>query len=99
MQEETINNPLTKCEDNEQYSHPSCLWIHGLESNRDKKNEDMIENITEFYNALELPFNEKVIGCVHRVGKEYRDKIQKKKVRSIILTFKSWKARQQHYNA
>ena len=35
----------------------------------------MIENITEFYNALELPFNEKVIGCAHTVGKEY--KIQK----------------------
>ena len=59
----------------------------------------MIENITEFYNALELPFNEKVIGRAHRVAKEYRGKIQKNKVRSIILTFKSWKACQQHYNA
>ena len=47
---------------------------------------------------MELPFNEEVIGRAHTVGKEYEGKISKKKVKSIIVKFKSWKARQQLYN-
>ena len=99
IQEQTINNLLTKCDDNEQYSRRSCLRIHGIESNSNEKNEDVIEKIRECYNALELPFNEEVIDRAHRVGKEYTDKISKKKVKSIIVKFKSWKARQKLYNA
>ena len=57
-----------------------------------------IEKIRECYNALELPFNEEVIGRAHTVGKEYAGKISKKKVKSIIVKFKSWEARQQLYN-
>ena len=98
IQEEAINNLLTTCDDNEQYSRRSCLRIHGIESNSNKKNEDGIEKIRECYNALELPFNEEVIGRAHTVGKEYEGKISKKKVKSIIVKFKSWKARQQLYN-
>ena len=93
IQEETINNLLTKCDDNEQYSRRSCLRIHGIESNSNEKNEDVIEKIRECYNALELPFNEEVINHAHKVGKEYTDKILKKKVKPIIVKFKSWKAR------
>ena len=55
--------------------------------------------IRECYNALELPFNEEVIDRAHRFGKEYTDKVSKKKVKSIIVKFKSWKARQKLYNA
>ena len=39
LQEETTNNLLTKCDDNEQYSRRCCLRIHGIESNRNEKNE------------------------------------------------------------
>ena len=93
IQEQTINNLLTKCDDNEQYSRRSCLRIHGIESNSNEKNEDVIEKIRECYNALELPFNEEVIDRAHRVGKEYTDKISKNNVKSVIVKFKSWKAR------
>ena len=37
IQEKTINNLLTKCGDNEQYSCHSCLRIHGIESNSNEK--------------------------------------------------------------
>ena len=37
IQEQTINNLLTKCDDNEQYSHRSCLRIYGFESNSNEK--------------------------------------------------------------
>ena len=33
IQEQTINNLLTKCDENEQYSRRSCLRIRGIESN------------------------------------------------------------------
>ena len=59
----------------------------------------MIEKIRECYNAQELPLSEEVIDHAHRVPKEYTDKISKKKVKSIIVKFKSWKARQKLYNA
>ena len=59
----------------------------------------MIERIRECYDALELPFNEEVIDRAHRFGKEYTDKISKKKFKSIIVKFKSWKARRKLYNA
>ena len=70
IQEQTINNLLTKCDDNEQYSRRSCPRIHSIESNSNEKNEDVIEKIRECYNALELPFNEGVIDRNHRVRKE-----------------------------
>ena len=62
IQEQTINNLLTKCDDNEQHSRRSCLRIHGIENNSYEKKEDVIEKIRECYNALELPLNEEVIN-------------------------------------
>ena len=59
----------------------------------------MIQQIRECYIALELPFNKELIDYAHRVGKECTDRISKKKVKSIIVKFKSWEARQQLYNA
>ena len=59
----------------------------------------MILQIRECYNALELSFDEEVINNAHRVGKEYTDRISKRKVKSIIVKFNSWEARQQLYNA
>ena len=99
IQEKALNNLLNNCVENEQYSRRSCLEIHGIVSNSNEKNEDVIEKIRECYNALELPFNEEVIDRAHRVGKEYTGKFSKKKVKSIIVKFKSWKARQKLCNA
>ena len=87
------------CGDNKQYSRCSCPQIHDIESNSNEKNEDVIEKIRECYNALELPFNDDAIDRAHRTGKEYTDKTSKKKVKSIIVKFISWKAPQQLYNA
>ena len=86
IQEKIINNLLTKYDDNEQNSRHGCLRIHG---NGNEKNKDVIEKTSECYNALELPFNEEFIDRAHRVGKEYTDKILKKKVKSIIVKFRS----------
>ena len=42
IQEHTVSSILTKCGENEQYSRYSCLQIHGIESNNNEKNEDVI---------------------------------------------------------
>ena len=99
IQEQTINNLLVKCDDNEQYSRRSCLRIHGIESHNNEKNEDVIEKVRECYDSLNLPFNEEVIDRIHRIGKEYKDRNSGKQVKSIIAKFKSWKSCQQLYNA
>ena len=58
----------------------------------------MIEKIQECYNALELPFNNEVADRAHRFGKDYMDKISKRKVKSITVKFKLWKTRQKLHN-
>ena len=99
IQEKAINSLLTKSVNNKQYSRRSCFQIHAFVSNSNEKSEDVIEKIRECYNALELPLNEEIIDRAHRVSKEYMDKFSKKKVKSIIVKFKSWKARQKLYSA
>ena len=39
-----------------------------------------------------IQFNENEIDRGHGIGKSFLDKERKKKVRSIIVKFKSWKA-------
>ena len=94
-----FNNLLIKCDDNEQYSRRSCLRIHGIVTNSNEESEDVIGKVRECYDALNLPFDEELIDRTHRIGKEYTDKISGKQVKSIIVKFKSWKARTQLYKA
>ena len=46
-----------------------------------------------------IPFNENETGRAHAIGKPFLDKEWKKKVRSIIVKFKFWKARAAFYKA
>ena len=39
IHENTIDQPLIKCDDNEQYSRRSCMYIHGLEI-KEKESEE-----------------------------------------------------------
>ena len=44
-----------------------------------------------------IPLNENEIDRMHSIGKTFLDKEWKKKVRSIIIKFKSWKVRAAFY--
>ena len=44
-------------------------------------------------NVMGIPLDENEIDRVHSIGKPFLDKEWKKKVRSIIIKFKSWKVR------
>ena len=46
-----------------------------------------------------MPFTQEDINRAHRIGVEYTEKNSGKKVKSIIVKFKSRRARKQFYNA
>lgn len=87
---------LERCDDNEQYSRRQCLRIHGIEVVDEEK---INETLKSCYDAVKLPFNEDDIDRAHRIGKVKDSKDKTKKCQSIIVKFKSWKAREIFYKA
>ena len=85
-------------DDNEQYSRCSCLHIHGIKF-KEGHTSDVIEEIEKCYNLMGILFNENEIDRAHGIGKPFLDKKRKKKIRSIIVKFKSWKALAAFYKA
>ena len=73
----------TISDDNEQYNHRSWLRIHGIEF----KEGD--SGVKKCYNVTGIPFNENEIDRAHGIRKPFLDNERKKKVRSIIVKFKS----------
>ena len=59
----------------------------------------MWQKVKECYESVQVPFAQKDVNCTHRIGMEYAEKNSAKKVKSIIVKFKSWRARKQFYNA
>ena len=51
-----------------------------------------MEEIEKCCNVMGIPFNENEIDRADGIGKPFLDKEQKKKVKSIIVKFKSWEA-------
>ena len=86
-QENAIKNLEIISDGNEQYGRRSCLRIHGIEFKDD--NGDVMEKIEKFYNVMGIPFNQNETDRAHGIGKLFLDKERKKKIRSIIVKFKS----------
>ena len=97
-QENTFKKLEIISDDNEQYSRRSCLRIHDVEC-KEGDNSAVMEEIEKCYNFMGILFNEKEIDRAHDIGNALLDKERKKKVRSIIVKFKSWKARAAFYKA
>ena len=58
-----------------------------------------MEELEKCYNVMGIPFNKNEIDRPHGIGKPFLDKEKKMKVRSIVVKFKSWKARAAFYKA
>ena len=92
IHENTIDQLLVKCDDNEQYSRRSWLRIHGVEV-KENEDEDGVMNVLEdCYSSVNLSFDANDIDRAHRIGIPYTNKNSGKKVKSIIVKFRSWKA-------
>ena len=67
-----------------------------------KKNEkigDVWQKVKESYESVQVPFAQEDVDRAYRIGMEYPEKNSGKKVKSIIVKFKSWSARKQFHNA
>ena len=64
FRENTINQLLMKCDDNEQYSRRNCLRIHGIES---KKIDDVWQKVKECYQTVQVPFAQEDIDRAHKI--------------------------------
>ena len=90
---------MVKCDDNGQYSRGNFLRIHGVEV-KENEDEDGVMNVLEdCYSSVNLQFDANDIDRAHHIGLPYTDKNSGKKVKSIIVKFRSWKARQRFYKS
>ena len=48
---------------------------------------------------MQVPFAQEDINRAHRIGMEYTEKNSGKKIKPIIVKFKSWSAQEQFYDA
>ena len=98
IKQNIIDNLEIKCDDNERYSRRSCLRVHGLDFSSDE-NEGVMKKVEKCCSDVGIEFNQNEIDCVHYIGKPYMDKTKNKKVRSLIIKFKSWKSRITFYKS
>ena len=97
IHENTIDQLLVKCDNNEQYSRRSCLHIHGVEVKENEDEDGVMIVLEDCYSSVNLQFDANDIDRAHRSGLPYTDKNSDKKVKSTIVKFRSWKARQRFY--
>ena len=97
IHENTIDWLLVKCDDDAQYSRRSCLRIHGVEVKENEDEDGIMNVLDDCYFSVNLQFDANDIDRAHRIGLPCTDKNSGKKVKSIIVKFRSWKARQRFY--
>ena len=71
--ENTIDQLLVKCNDNEQYSRRSCLRIHGVEVKEKEDKDDVMNTLEQCYSSLDVPFNPNDIDRAHLIGLSHTD--------------------------
>ena len=82
IHENTIDQFLVKCDDNEQYSRRSCLRIHGEEVKENEDEDDVMNVLEDCYSSVNLQFDANDIDCAHRIRLPYTDKNSGRKVKS-----------------
>ena len=76
----------------------SCLSVHGLDFSSDE-DEGVKKKVEKCCSDMGVEFNQNEIDRVHYIGKPYMDKAKNKKVRSLIIKFKSSKSRTTFYES
>ena len=98
-QQATIGNLLISSDDNEQYSRRNCLRIIGIEEDEKETNDELMQKIETCYDSVELPFERDSIDRAHRIGKPYVDEKSGKRVKQVLIKYKSWQQRVSFYKA
>ena len=74
------------------------MRVHGLNFSSDE-DESVMKKVEKCCSDMGIEFNQNEIDRVHYIGKPYMDKTKNKKVRSLIIKFKSWKSRITFYKS
>ena len=61
--------------------------------------KDLKQHVKDCSDIMKIPYEDNFIDRVHRIGKEYTDVKTGKKVRSLIIKFKSWDSRARFYKS
>ena len=77
--------------DHEQYSRRNCIFIHGIEEDKDEVTDDIVVNTLQ--DKLELEISKKDIDRSRRIGKP-----SPRKKRSIIVKFLRYSDRHKAYS-
>ena len=93
-----IDNLEIKCDGSERYSRRSSLRIHGLDFDSDEDN-NVMEKLEKSYRHMGIEFNRNEMDRARYISKSFIDKKEKRKVRSIIIKFRSWGSRTTFYKA
>ena len=81
----------------EQYGRRSCIRIHCIPDVSNESSEDVFDNIVDMFVRVGIEGIEQNIDRAHRIGKSYHHKISKKKCKSIIVKFSSFRYRTKAY--
>ena len=70
------------------------MRIHEVEVKEKESEDDAMNTLEKFYLSLNVLFDPNDVDRAQRIGLSYTDNHSRKKVKSIIVRFRSWKARQ-----
>ena len=71
--------------------------MHGSKYSKNENQSDIVSKISECFGEIAFLYEEVEIDKVYRIDKPYKDKCSGLTVKPIIVTFKSWKYRQDVY--
>ena len=81
----------------EQYGRRSCIRIDGIPEVSNESSEDVFNSIVDMFVRVGIEDIEQNIDRAHRIGKSYHHKKSKKKCKSIIVKFSSFRYRTKAY--
>ena len=93
IHENQIDQLLIKGDDNELFIRRSCLRIHGVEVKEKESEDDVMNTLEQCYSSLDVPFDPNDIDQAHHIRLSYTDNHSRKRIKSTIVNFRSWKTR------
>ena len=89
-----LQNELDKLE---QYGRRSCIRIDGIPEVSNENTEDVFNNIVDMFVRVGIEDIEQNVDRPHHIEKSYHHKKSKKKCKSIIVKFSSFRYRTKAY--
>ena len=88
---------LNEINELKQYGRRSCITIDDIPQLYNESNEDVFNNIVDMFVRAGIEDVEQNIDRAHRIGKSHHHKNKKKKCKSIIVKFISFRCRTKTY--